>query len=151
MISSRSLPLSAPPAPPKTTLLFLRLDSAAVFLPLHLSPTTLTQLKTQIKEKFTSLADARVSSRAVAINLVTTAFFSLGQWCTRQRRGWLMCWTRRWWTTSNQELSLSSRQRRTKMASSTSLLLSRIYKTFLTESSKYTIVEFNTLLERVSM
>ena len=62
MISSRSLPLSAPPAPPKTTLLFLRLDSAAVFLPLHLSPTTLTQLKTQIKEKFTSLADARVSS-----------------------------------------------------------------------------------------
>jgi len=62
MISSRSLPLSAPPAPPKTTLLFLRLDSAAVFLPLHLSPTTLTQLKTQIKEKFTSLADARFGS-----------------------------------------------------------------------------------------
>ena len=151
MISSRSLPLSAPPAPPKTTLLFLRLDSAAVFLPLHLSPTTLTQLKTQIKEKFTSLADARVSSRAVATNLVTTACFSLGQWCTRQRRGWPMCWTRQWWTTYSQELSLSSRQRRTKMASSTSLLLSRIYKTFLTESSKYTIVEFNTLLERVSM
>merc|ERR550534_2998775 len=62
MISSRSLPLCSPPAPPKTTLLFLRLDSAAVFLPLHLCPTTLTQLKTQIKEKFTSLADAKIGS-----------------------------------------------------------------------------------------
>ena len=62
MISARSMPLSPPPAPPKTTLLFLRLDSAAVFLPVHLSPPTLSQLKTQLREKFSSLAEAKVSA-----------------------------------------------------------------------------------------
>ena len=63
MISARNLPLSTPPVPPKTTLVFLRLDSAAVFLPVHLTPPTLSQLKTQLREKFSSLAEARVSAK----------------------------------------------------------------------------------------
>jgi len=62
MISARSI--LSPPAsePPKTTLVFLRLDSAAVFLPVHLTPPTLSQLKTQLREKFSSLAEARIGS-----------------------------------------------------------------------------------------
>merc|ERR1712083_258998 len=42
--------------------IFLRLDSAAVFLPVHLTPPTLSQLKTQLQEKFSSLAEARLGS-----------------------------------------------------------------------------------------
>ena len=75
MISARSMPLSPPPAPPKTTLIFLRLDSAAVFLPVHLSPPTLSQLKTQLREKFSSLADAKVSAIQVDTCSKTTSCF----------------------------------------------------------------------------
>ena len=77
MISARSMPLSPPPVPPKTTLVFLRLDSAAVFLPVHLTPPTLSQLKTQLREKFSSLADAKVSANQLTIISVTTSCFSL--------------------------------------------------------------------------
>ena len=77
MISARSMPLSPPPVPPKTTLVFLRLDSAAVFLPVHLTPPTLSQLKTQLREKFSSLADAKVCANQLTIISVTTSCFSL--------------------------------------------------------------------------
>ena len=56
------LPSTPPPA--KTTLLFLRLDSAAVFLPVHLSPPTLSQLTAVLRQKFSSLAEAKVTVRA---------------------------------------------------------------------------------------
>ena len=77
MISARSMPLSPPPVPPKTTLVFLRLDSAAVFLPVHLTPPTLSQLKTQLREKFSSLAEAKVSAILFPVFSVMTSCLSL--------------------------------------------------------------------------
>ena len=87
MISARNLPLSPPPVPPKTTLIFLRLDSAAVFLPVHLTPPTLSQLKTQLREKFSSLAEARVSAKVISSISVFDVFFQLGSVMQKTTKG----------------------------------------------------------------
>ena len=85
MISARNLPLSPPPVPAKTTLVFLRLDSAAVFLPVHLTPPTLSQLKTQLREKFSSLAEARVSAKMY--HQYDDLFFQLGSVMQKTTKG----------------------------------------------------------------